>query len=171
LAQLSFQNATQGYTDAPWTPGPSWVPGQDALVAYAPGDAIPGFFVQTLAPPHIDNLAPAWVSPIVIPRSTDFSLSWTPADAGMPFAAPPAMWLAMQVTDSTGQTPHGFLFCSVPDSQGMLSVPTALLQNFSAGDLCDGCYLGRESVASDGGVSLHVRTTVAGTASYQATFQ
>jgi hypothetical protein len=170
LATLSY--STSGYPDAPWTPGPSWGPGVDTLVAYAPGDAIPGFLVETLAPAYIDGLTPAWTSPLLIPRRSDFTLSWTPADAGvLPDAPPQLMWLAMMVTDSSGQSPHGYLFCEAPDGQGTLTAPSALLQHFSMGDVCQECYVARESLGVDAGYSLHVRTSVAGSATYMATFQ
>jgi hypothetical protein len=189
LAALTFSST--GYPDYPWSPGPSWVPNSDFLEAYAPGDQIPGFLLAALAPEHISGLIVSqdggttsdWSAenPMTASRALDLNVGWTPAvvtatlqDGGAP--APPQMRLAMALQDGTGNA-EGYLFCLVPDTNGTLTVPASLLQNFSAGDTCQDCYMARVSEAQDGqGNALHVQTAVApepegGYATYQTTFQ
>ena len=165
LAQLPYADPVQGYPGAAWTT-PLWSQGH-SLAATAPGKDLKGFTVSAKVPAHIANLSPVWASPLVIGRNANFPVTWTPDAQGQ------AMRLGMVVVDSTRQNFHGAVFCQVPDDAGTVTVPQSFLQNFSAGDICQPCFVARGSdgFANDGGVLLRIQTEIAGAASYGATFQ
>lgn len=125
--ELVLHDATTGASaTAAWSSGdyeaPSpaleWSPG-DEIDLTAAGDVIGAFSAKALAPAEIAGLSPNPEGDVVISTSSDFVLSWTPAQATM-----------MDVS-VLGETT--FLTCRASDAAGSLTVPKELLASFTSG--------------------------------------
>lgn len=122
-----------------WT-DPTWTAG-DTLRATATGsDAIGAFTIDVTAPASITGLTPTWDDdhPLTIDHAQDLTLTWTSDGAGG------TMSVTLLAEQNGGGFPsHGAVFCEVPEADGTLTVPQALLSTFPSGDLCAVCGLTR----------------------------
>lgn len=162
--KIHFTNATTGavlhdvpynggnYQNISWGNGESLFSPGDLVSASAPGDGVTGFQVSQAAPTHFVGLAPAWTIPIPITRTADFVVTWTP-DGGAQ-----VVHVSIGGLDDVASVSHGFAFCEVPESAGTVTVPSAYLQRFSPGDVCNPCSVYRVNRMVSGGVTLEVAT-------------
>jgi len=126
LATLSYQADDAGMgdyeIDSNKTPSLTWSAGA-MLSASATGAAIPAFSADITAPQDIAGLSPALslTSPVSVPTSSPFVLSWNPSSDGAQ--------MVLVIGGDTGTTAS----CTVAESAGSVSVPASILQKIGAG--------------------------------------
>jgi hypothetical protein len=113
----------------PSTTAPVWNPG-DSLTVSASGATVDAFTATVKAPGILAGLAPAlsFTSAISIPLASNWSIAWTPDTA-----SGENVILSISAITSA-EASAGDITCTVPDSAGTVSVPSALLGNFATGE-------------------------------------
>jgi hypothetical protein len=160
----SFSTTTSDYgsLSSITTPAFTWNPG-DTLGVSAAGATLDSFNVTIKAPGAIGTTTPAVseVSPVTVPLSADWPLSWTPD------ATQSGETVILSLTDSKT---NGGITCTVPDSSGTVSVPSALLGHFNSGDSASvGVvrYAGNSVSSANTKIDILAQAEIFGTATLQ----
>jgi len=104
-------------------PGFTWAPG-DTLTVAGSGATVDAFTVSVVAPAVLAGTKPSFAAPIPVSLSADYVVSWNPSSE-----------TCSQVQfglSQTGAVATPYITCVVDDAEGTLTVPKALLQNFTA---------------------------------------
>lgn len=161
IATMSPNGTTYTAVSNPPTTALTWNAG-DSLDVTAAGDTVHAFSGSVASVALFAGVTPALsiLAPIAIPRSSDFTITWT--------AATGSIGVAMSATK--GVSPDGVITCSSSSDTGTMTVPKALLQNFSAGDTG---YVSMSRIISAAASNDNATITLASTtaASGSATFQ
>ncbi len=131
VATLPFVDAGPGAVNTylattSTSPGLTWDAG-DTLAVAAAGDVVSAFTANINTGADFAGVTPAlsYTTPIVIPRNADFTVTWTPGSGDT---------VELQLSATNGTADDGSIDCTVPDSDGTITVPSALLGNFTAND-------------------------------------
>jgi len=92
--------------------------GGDSLQVSASGGTVPAFSGSVTAARPLAQLTPT--APTTISRLTDLNVSWTPSNS------------TVVLLGMVGK--EGAIACGALDATGQMTVPSALLQNFDAGE-------------------------------------
>jgi hypothetical protein len=124
IGTLTFAGGVYTLSSLPATL--TWQPG-DSLTASAAGATVDSFTGTVTAPGTISGLNPALsiATPTNITLSSSWSISWTPDTRG-------GETMIVTLTPKGGV---GEISCSVPDSAGTVTLPAALLGNFTVGHM------------------------------------
>jgi hypothetical protein len=124
IATLTPTGTTYTPVSDPPTSALTWNAG-DTINISAAGDTVHAFSGMVTAAALFAGVSPAlsYITPIAITRSSDFTITWT-AGTGK---------VTLLVSALKVATSEGVIVCSAADT-GTMTVPTALLTNFSAGD-------------------------------------
>ena len=138
----------------------TWNPG-DSLMVSAPGATIDTFSATVKAPSLIAGLTPSFTSP-TITLASDWTVTWTPdSQSGE------TMYVAVT---PQGSPSKGEVSCSVADSAGTVTVPSALFANFTGATTASVIVIRGGGVnATDSNATVHVlaQVEVGGTATLQ----
>jgi hypothetical protein len=149
----------------------SWNAG-DQLMVTGVGGQVPAFSVSTkaVALPVVSPASSPFGSQLTIPRNQSFTIHFTPdANSSTFFVTLTAESLGG--TGSGTTTVRGTILCSVPETQGALTIDASLLQNFQAGDQCTQCGAYRQSFTQVAAGDAQVQFVVQGWSAIGATFQ
>lgn len=145
----------------PPTSALTWNAG-DSLAVSAPGDTVHAFSGNVSAAALFVGVAPALslITPVVVPRSSDFTVTWTSASGSIQLIA-----AAIKGTSS-----DGVITCSSATDTGTMTVPSSLLQKFTAADT--GVITLSRTISADASsdnatVTLSSSTSASGTATFQ----
>jgi hypothetical protein len=112
-----------------------WGPGEKIEIS-GTGDVVHAFMGSIVGPGGAAGLSPSIdSSDLVIQLNKDWSMNWTPGDAG----ADNTDRLTLQLTNCSGANDTSEILCDVPYSAGQLTVPTALLGNMPPTTEDGGC--------------------------------
>jgi hypothetical protein len=154
IGTMSPTGTTYASLDSTTTNSLKWNPG-DALAVSAAGDTVHAFNGDVTAVALLAGVDPALggITPIDIPKSADFTITWTSATG------------AILVT--VGTQSHGTITCSASSDSGTMTVPHDLLGNFNSGDLASVSLsrtISADASTDNATVTLYSRTSKSGTA-------
>ena len=172
---LTLQDGARSFGSLPFTAGKgyasvnsattasvTWSPG-DTLGVSASGDAsgVASFSGTVVAPSPLAGVTPALATLSTLSRASDFTLTWTANSAGT---------VALVILANAATASDGTIRCNATGSSGTLTVPTALLTSFAAGDMAV-LELGASNNVPLSVANASVELTAEATASGSATLQ
>ena len=147
----------------PFVGAAAWRPG-DTLAVSASGGSVPAFSGEVVAGAWLAGVAPSLSNgSLVIPRDSDFQISWTPDT----LAGQTVLLAVTQIAlDSLVSC-----FCAAPDQAGAVTLPASLVDLYASDPMSCGVQLERLNVSqltlAQGTIQLVVATAVQGTATVQ----
>ncbi|HEY1956068.1 MAG TPA: hypothetical protein VGH28_10650 [Polyangiaceae bacterium] len=161
IATLTPTGTSYAPVADPPTSSLTWNAG-DMISVTAAGDTVHAFNGSVAAVALFAGVTPA-LSPLqqtVIPRSSDFTLTWTAGTGAITVTVS-----ALKVASS-----EGVITCSASSDTGTMVVPHDLLQNFSAGDtgyVTLGRTISADASSDNATVTLETGTSMGGSAAFQ----
>ncbi len=160
LATMTPSGTSYTPVSNPPTSALTWNSG-DSLAVSAAGDAVHAFNGAVTAVGTLLGVSPAlsFTTPVVVSRAADFNVTWTSATGR----------IQLTLVALKGTSADGSITCSSTTDTGTMSVPSALLQKFSAADT--GIISLSRTISSDASpdnatVTLSSSTSTSGTATF-----
>jgi hypothetical protein len=127
IGTLTPTGTTYTAISNPPTTAFTWAAG-DTLAISAAGDTVHAFSGNVTAVSLFTGVQPALseITPTTINRSSDFTITWTSKTG--------SILLSLSALKGLQNTPDGIITCNASSDSGTMTVPAALLGNFTAND-------------------------------------